>query len=119
MGREMDPLHLLVLDDHGLGIRSLVDLGAHAKPFLRCRPADQVDHRGQTDQRLASPVHGDIGEQAMLDAVPLARARRIVADRDRQARAIGKALQFPFPQPQSRTVAAPRIGRDPQAGSPP
>ena len=50
----------------------------------------------------------------MLDAVPLARARRIVADRDRQARAIGKALQFPFPQPQSRTVAAPRIGRDPQ-----
>ena len=31
----------------------------------------------------------------MLDAVQLARARRIVTDRDRRARAVGEALQVP------------------------
>jgi hypothetical protein len=50
----------------------------------------------------------------MLDLIPLARARRQVTDRDRQARIVGKALQFGFPQPGARAVAAPAIGDDQQ-----
>ena len=48
----------------------------------------------------------------MFDAVPLARARREVTDRDREAGAIGESLQFPLPEPESRAVAAPRVRCD-------
>src|SRR5215204_637734 len=50
-----------------------------------------VFHQGR-----AAPVHGDVGEEPMLDLVPLAGTRREVADRDRQAGAIGQLLQLPF-----------------------
>ena len=52
----------------------------------------------------------------MLDAIPLAGARRQVADADRQTGLIGEALQFAFPQPDPRTVAAATICRHHQAG---
>src|SRR4029453_9754590 len=50
------------------------------------------------------------GEEAMLDLVPLAGTRREVADRNRQPGATGQLLQLPFPQPESRAVAAARVG---------
>ena len=112
MRREADAFHLLIADDHPFGIRTLVYLGANAKSGGGGRCTDQMDHRRQTDQGLAAPVHGDIREQTMLDAVPFAGAGRIVADRDSPSGAIGKALQLPFPPSQSGSVAAPGIGRD-------
>ena len=105
MRRELDVLHLLIRDDHPFGIRTLVDLRANAKPGGCGRRTDQMDHRRQTDQGLAAPIHGDIGEQTMLDAVPFAGAGRIVADRNGPSGAIGNALQLPFPPPQHRTMS--------------
>ena len=119
MRGELDVLHLLIRDDHPLGVRTLVDLGANAKPGGRGRRTDQMDHRRQTDQGLAAPVHGDIGEQTMLDAIPFAGAGRIVADRDGPSGAIGNALQLPFPPSQSGSVAASGIGRNQKVRSTP
>ena len=55
---------------------------------------------------------GDVREEAMFDLVPLAGARREVADDDRQPGAGGEALKFPLPQAGPGAVAAARIGRD-------
>ena len=75
---------------------------------------DQVDDDLEADQGPPTPVLADVSKHAMLDLIPLARARRQVTDRDRQARIVGQALQFGFPQPGARPVAAPAIGDDQQ-----
>src|SRR5438876_8586288 len=63
------------------------------------------------------------GEEAVLDFVPLAGAGRQVADHDVEAELVGQLLQFAFPQPHPRAVAAAahslrwgRLGGDEQAG---
>ena len=59
----------------------------------------------QACQRLSPPVHGDVREELVLDAVPLARPGRIVTDRDRGTRTIGEFLQLPLPQARLRPVS--------------
>jgi hypothetical protein len=44
-----------------------------------------------------APVHGDEGEQTVLDLVPLAGAWRQVSQCDLQAGLIGEALEFASP----------------------
>ena len=102
---ELDLRQLIVLTGDALGIGSLVDFGAYTQSCSGGRGADEADDRGQTYQRFASPIHGDMRKQSMLELVPLAGAWRIVADSDRQARAIGKALQLQFPQAHKRVLA--------------
>src|SRR5512144_439220 len=75
---------------------------------------NQVDDNLEADQGPPTPVLADVSKQAMLDLIPLARARRQVTDRDRQARIVGKALQFGFPQPGARPIATSAIGDDQQ-----
>jgi len=54
----------------------------------RGRRDEFEDHR-VAGKRLATPVLTDPGTEAMLNFVPLARSRRQMADRDRQASLIG------------------------------
>src|ERR1700759_4887065 len=61
------------------------------------------------DQRLAAPIHGDEGEQAVLDFVPFAGARRQVSHRHRQPCLVGKSLQLTLPEPELNPVAAARV----------
>ena len=61
------------------------------------------------DERLAAPVLGDVGEQSVLDAVPLAGAGRQMDDRHGEARLVGEALQLAFPQMNAGAVAAAAI----------
>ena len=68
------------------------------------------------DERLAAPVLGDVGEQSVLDAVPLAGAGRQMDDRHGEARLVGEALQLAFPQMNAGAVAAAAIGRDQETG---
>ena len=49
------------------------------------------------EQRLAAPVLGDEGEQAVLDAVPFAGAGRVMGDGDGQPGSVGELLQFDLP----------------------
>ena len=50
----------------------------------------------------------------MLDLVPLAGARREVADLQRQAQVVGQLLQRHLPQPAAAAVAAAAVGGDQQ-----
>jgi hypothetical protein len=58
---------------------------------------DQWDDDLVSDQWLAAPVHGDEGEQAMLDFIPLAGPGRQMGHCDFQAGLIGKPLQLALP----------------------
>src|SRR5512143_3405229 len=51
-------------------------------------------------------------EHPVLDLVPLARARREVAHRDREPQEIGQLLDRYLPKPGAMTVTAPGIRRD-------
>src|SRR5262249_35905056 len=86
------------------------------QPLLGPRRPDQVDDDLQGLQRNPLPIACDVTEEPMLDLVPLARARWLMAKLARQARLVGELLHRPPPEPGSRTVAAPTIGRDQQPG---
>ncbi|RPK84534.1 hypothetical protein EES46_24045 [Streptomyces sp. ADI98-10] len=68
-------------------------------------------------QRATAPVHRDVGEEPVLDLVPLRRARRQVADRDDQPGFRGQAGEVEFPGPGAIAVGPARIGSDQQPGS--
>ena len=82
--------HLDISDDDTLGIRVRVQLRAHGESALGLRASDEIDDHLMTDQRLRPPVHRDEGEHAVLDLVPLARARREVAHTDVQPGLLGE-----------------------------
>jgi hypothetical protein len=68
-------------------------------------------------QRQGQPCPGqaDLAEQAVLDRVPLRRARGKVAHRDRQSEAVGQPLlQQRAPSSRSRAVGSAAIGQDQQ-----
>ena len=58
-------------------------------------------------ERLATPVAGDEGEQAVLDPVPLRGSGRIVVDVEGKAGLVGELLQLdpaPLEPPQSAVI---------------
>ena len=92
----------------GVGVEFSLNLQASGGRGI----GDQVDDDLEADQRPPTPVLADVGKQAMLDLIPLARARWQMTDRDRQARVVSKALKFGFPKPGARPIAASSIGDD-------
>src|SRR3990172_7206167 len=109
---QVDTLHLLVRDAPAGGVCSAIQTTDDLKALRGRRPSDQVDDRLVVAQRLAPPVRGDEREEAMLDLVPPAGARREMTHRQRPPRLVGQPLQLPFPEPQARSVAPTRIRRD-------
>src|SRR3984893_11174703 len=77
---------------------------------------NQLDDHPIADEWLGAPVLADKGKEAVLDLVPLAGARRQVADHDVEAEFVSQLLQLAFPQPHPRAVAAAAIGGDQQSG---
>src|SRR5712692_628047 len=90
----------------------LVQLGLDAQASLRPRVTDQLHDRLEGAERTASPVLGDVTEEAVLDLVPLAGAGREVRDVNTQTQVISQALQLRLPSARAIAVAAARIGRD-------
>src|SRR5512142_2333649 len=60
---------------------------------------DQVDHHRSTHQGTTAPILREMTEHPVLDLVPLARARREVAHRDREPQEIGQLLDRYLPKP--------------------
>jgi hypothetical protein len=54
-----------------------------SQPRRRRGPPDEADDDGQTDQRLSTPVGGDVREHPVFDLVPLAAAGWEMANGDR------------------------------------
>src|SRR6266851_1843822 len=71
--------------------------------------------RGPTDLKKSKLwPENDAYEQAVLDLIPLRRARRIVMDVEHEARLVGELLQLDLPQPDTRSIRAAAVGRDRQ-----
>ena len=82
----------------------------HNQAAARGGARDQADDGLAADRRFASLVLRDETEQAMLDLVPFACARRKMADHELQL--VSQFLQRHFPESRARTVAAAAVGRD-------
>ena len=79
------------------------------------RGANQTDDNLHGLKGNPLPIAGDVAEEPVLDFVPLAGSRWVVAKFDNHSRFVGQLLQSPPPQSRSRTVAAATVGRDQQA----
>lgn len=62
MPLEVDLRHLFVGHPDSLGIVAPVNLGPNSQTGLRRGRGDQADNGGQTGERLASPIHADVGK---------------------------------------------------------
>nr|WP_239992150.1 hypothetical protein [Rhodopila globiformis] len=107
---EIEALNPSIGNRDALRVFSRIEFSSDAHPGPG-GGADEVDDGAVTDQRVGAPVHADAGEQAMLDLVPCAGARRQVADLDGDARSVIKSLRTLFPGPHGHVVAA-AIGAD-------
>ena len=76
---ELQFFHLVVADLYSGLIAAPVQNCFYPQPLAGFRRADHVHHGLKANQRFSLPVHADEGEHPMLDLVPLARPRRIVA----------------------------------------
>src|ERR1700751_882623 len=107
--------HLGIRYDNAAGILAGVELAAHGEAGFGGGGRDQLDDHAIADEWFGAPVLADEGEEAVLDLVPLAGAGRQVANYDVEAEFVGQLLQFAFPQPYPRAVAAAAIGGDQQS----
>src|SRR5207302_10629635 len=96
-------------------IEVVVDLAADGEACLCGGCGNQIDDDAIADERLGAPVLTDEGEQAVLNLVPLAGARRQVVDDDVDAKLVGQLLQLALPQAQARSIAAATLGGDQEA----
>src|SRR5919108_5848491 len=109
---QSDGLHLLVGYRHAFLIFSRIQPHLYLESGLGSRTANQVHHRLVTLQGLALPVQTDIGEHPMLDLVPFAGPRRIMAYGYGQTKLVGKLLQVILPGSTPVGVAPARISTD-------
>ena len=98
-----------------LRILVLVQFGTDLEARIGGRRGDQLNDGAVAAQRFAPPIDGDEREQAVLDLVPFAGARRQMAYRDGTSQLIGELLQFNLPEAYAVAVTASAIGRDHQA----
>ena len=85
------------------------------QPGCRACVADAGDHNLACFKRNALPVPGNVAEQTVLDLVPFACPRRVVANFDDEACLIGQPLKLQFPKPTAGTVASAAVGGDQQS----
>jgi hypothetical protein len=112
MAEDIDGVHFVISDFDACRIGVGVDLGSHLQACIGGRGGDQLDDGLVADEWLAAPILCDEREQAMLDLVPFAGARRQMADRDRNAEFVGQVLQLALPKADADIVAAAAIGGD-------
>src|SRR3954447_14676385 len=80
---DIEARHLLVANLGPLRIAPRCQHAVHCQPARRRGRGNQIYDSRRADERAASPILGDVAEQAMLDLVPLRGSGWIVADRDR------------------------------------
>ena len=106
----------LVADLNAGGVRVGVQLGVDAQAGAGGGRGDGRDDDLVTGQGTAAPVHGDVGEQPVLDRVPLRGTGRKMTHRDIQARLPRQRGQLRLPRAGAVPVRAARIRGDQQPG---
>jgi len=104
---ELDPLLV------GFGIERAGD----REPGAGAGFADETQDGGIINERLSRPVLADLGEEPMLDGIPLGSAGGIMTDGDEKPEGIDELfLQGVFPEVGVCAVAAAVVGEDEQTG---
>ncbi len=93
---EMQRGQLSVGDADTCGILAGVEFGANPQSGLGNRVGDHPHDHVVADQRPAAPVAADVGEDAMLDLVPLTRAGQHVTYVDGYPRLIASSCRTTF-----------------------
>src|SRR5215468_3029530 len=106
--------HLLVADRGAGRVAPGAELRSDAQPGAGSSRCDGRHDDLMAGQGPASPVHGDVGEQPVLDLVPFRGAGREVARGDLQAGLEGKCGQLMLPGPGAGVVRAARVRGDQQ-----
>src|SRR5450755_2616212 len=101
---EVDGGELFFCDGHASRIRTPIQSCADLQTGLGGGSGIEVDDDLMTDQRLASPVLGDVGKHAVLDLVPFTCAGRKVADVNGQTKLGCQVLQGDFPKTAAAAV---------------
>ena len=112
--RDVERLHLGIGYLDAFLVIARIERAFDLEAGFGCRCSDGLDHGNTTCQRPGAPGLGNVTEQAMLDFVPLRRARRIVMNVDCKAGFIREVLKFPFPETHTRTIRAATISGDRQ-----
>src|SRR6266568_2442411 len=89
---EVDGLHVGIGHLDAGRISVLIEFATNLQTGLRCRCCDELDDDLMADERFAAPVAGDEREEAMLDLVPFAGARRQMTHGDGYAEFVGQLL---------------------------
>src|SRR4051812_25003413 len=89
--------HLGVGDFDAFVVGVLIEPALDGQTLLSRGAGNQLDDDLMGQQRFATPVLGDEGEQTMLDAVPFAGARRQMRNGYGQGCLIGQCLQLGLP----------------------
>src|SRR4030081_1789937 len=98
MALNVEGSHFGIGDLNSFRVEAVVDGAGDGEAGIGGSGADQLDNDLVADQLLATPVLGDVGKEAVLDAVPLAGTGRQVGDGYDEAGLVGKALKFAFSQ---------------------
>src|SRR5690606_31293192 len=105
-------IHLFVCDFEAFGILVSIQTAVDLQAFLSSSRTDQVDNNLVRLKWNATPVACDVAKQTVLDFIPFACSRWVMANFDRHARFVGKLLQFVLPKPIAMPVAASTVGSD-------
>src|SRR5438552_6844812 len=114
----VDARKLFIADFYSGFVVAFIQSRPYQQPGLRGRVGDEIDDHPVTGQRTTAPVLGDKAEQTVFDLVPLARARRKVADLQAQLQLVRQILQSDFPQSVAASVTAAAVGANHQFRSP-
>src|SRR6266850_4648532 len=112
----VDGGHLGIGYDNTAGVLAGVEFAAHGEAGFGGGGRDQLEDHAIADEWLGAPVLADEGEEPVLYFVPFAGTGRQMADHDVETEFVGELLEFTFPQPDPRAVAAATVGDDEQAG---
>ena len=94
---DVERLHLGIADLDALFVGRSIECTLNFQTgFGRCR-SNQLDYGHAVDERSPAPRLCDVAEHAVLDLIPLRRARRIVMNVEHEARLVGELLQFYLP----------------------
>src|SRR5947209_17394033 len=98
------------------GVEARVQLGMDLEAGASPGGTDEVDDHFVAGQRPTTPVHGDVGEEPVLDLVPPRRGWREVANGDLDVLLVGEAGKLALPKADPGAVGTPAVGADHQTG---
>src|SRR5438445_12656757 len=111
---DVERLHLGIGDFDALLVGRGIERTFDFQAGFGRRRSNQLNYGHAIDEWSPAPILRDVAEQAVLDLIPLRRARRIVMAVEHGASLVAALVQLDLPQPDTRSIRAAAVGRDRQ-----